>query len=184
MTAIETEMDATPEDDAPPGDDAQLLAILARWHAFSELQQRVFSFLAAETVATGQEFENSTDGATSILTRIAFDAGARPADADLRAETGEVVRRLQSADRSRQILEQVAGVLSALQHQQAHLMRDTLALAHAATAMPQDAFDDWIDALTAPVSLADWRHRLEDALLGRPPRAELAHADTDDIELF
>lgn len=154
---------------------ARLLDFLARWQAFSELQQRAFAFLAAEAMATGAEFEHSTDGATAVLTRMGQDA------TDLRAATFQVVQRLQSADRSRQRLEQLARVLDTLRQQHAELaagMRDTLRLPE-----PPPSWDDWIDAMAANVALADWRHRLVDALNGREPQPAAAAPD-DDSELF
>ncbi|HLO77262.1 MAG TPA: hypothetical protein VK196_12480 [Magnetospirillum sp.] len=159
---------------------ARLLELLARWQAFSELQQRAFEFLAAEAVATGQEFEHSTDGATGVLTRI----GQLAADGDsgeLQQETFQVVQKLQAADRSRQGLEQVASVLQTLQLQHADLVNATRETAH----VPEtDAMlSSWIDAMAANVNLADWRRRLVDALHGREPSPAAAATEEDD-ELF
>lgn len=155
----------------------RLLELLARWQAFSELQQRAFEFLAAEAVATGQEFEHSTDGATGVLTRI----GQVAADAaELQAETFQVVQKLQAADRSRQGLEQVASVLQTLRLQHAVLVDATRETAHVPET--EAMLTDWIESMAANVTLADWRRRLVDALHGRAPQPA-APADDDD-ELF
>jgi hypothetical protein len=162
-------------------DTAALLDLLARWQAFSELQQRAFAFLAAEAVHTGQEFENSTDGAARVLTRM-----GQPTEADeqeLMAETFQVVSRLQAADRSRQGLEQVASVLTMLRRQHEELTQHTANIAR--IAQPDELTESWIDALAGEVSLADWRRRLVDALnggdivVGAQPQPE-----DDDDELF
>lgn len=157
----------------------RLLELLARWQAFSELQQRAFEFLANEAVATGQEFEQSTDGATSVLTRIGQFSGERAAG-ELQAETFQVVQKLQAADRSRQGLEQVASVLQSLRGQHAELVQATRDTAHVPDT--ERMLNDWIEAMAANVTLADWRRRLMDALHGRPP-SPAAHAEEDD-ELF
>lgn len=142
-----------------------LFQLLARWRAFSELQQRAFAFLAGEALASGVAFENSTEGAAQVLTRIG-DIAASAQAAEVQAETWSVVHRLQAADRSRQGLEQVASVLNTLQTQHAALVEQT----HAAACLPdvEVMIDDWIAALCGTVTLADWRRRLEDALHGRP----------------
>jgi hypothetical protein len=158
---------------------SRLLELLARWQAFSELQQRAFEFLAAEAVATGQEFEHSTEGATGVLMRIGQTAGDGDA-AELQAETFQVVQKLQAADRSRQGLEQVASVLQTLRQQHAELVGATRDTAH----VPEtDAMlAGWIEAMAANVNLADWRRRLIDALHGREPAP--APEAGDDEELF
>ncbi len=157
----------------------RLLELLARWQAFSELQQRAFEFLANEAVATGQEFERSTDGATGVLTRIGQFAGESAAG-DLQSETFQVVQKLQAADRSRQGLEQVASVLQTLRGQHAELVQSTRDTAHVPDT--ESMLNDWIEAMGGNVTLADWRRRLMDALHGRPP-APAAPAQDDD-ELF
>lgn len=157
-------------------DCVRLLDLLARWQAFSELQQRAFAFLAAETVFTGQEFEQSTDGATTVLTRIGQFAGESAAG-DLQAETFRVVEQLQAADRSRQGLEQVASVLTTLQLQHAELVEATRTAAE-----PPDIetmLSAWIDALANNVSLADWRRRLVDALHGREPSRAVEESEDE-----
>lgn len=154
----------------------QLIALLARWQAFSELQQRAFEFLAAEAIATGQEFEQSTLGATTVLTRMGAPATGQPS---LQSETFQVVQRLQSADRSRQGLEQVASVLNTLRGQHAELLAATLGTANLPD--PESMLDGWINALASTVSLADWRRRLIDALHGRV--SQPMQDDTED-ELF
>ena len=153
---------------------AQLLDLLARWQAFSELQQRAFAFLASEAVATGQEFENSTEGATSILTRI-----GESVDTDLKAETWAVVHKLQAADRSRQGLEQVASVLTTLKAQHAELAEMTRATGSEADL--DATLGHWIEPLSATVNLADWRRRLEDALHGREPSAPADIGGDDEL---
>lgn len=157
---------------------ARLLELLARWQAFSELQQRAFEFLAAEAVATGQEFEHSTDGATSVLTRIGQFSGESAAG-DLQAETFQVVQKLQAADRSRQGLEQVASVLQTLRVQHAELMDATRATAHVPETEAMLA--GWIESMAANVSLADWRRRLVDALHGREPAPAATVEDEDEL---
>lgn len=156
-----------------------LLELLSRWQAFSELQQRAFEFLAAEAIATGQEFEHSTDGATGVLTRISQIAGDNIA-ADLQSETFQVVQKLQAADRSRQGLEQVASVLQTLRVQHAELVESSRDTAHVPET--EAMLNGWIAAMAANVNLADWRRRLVDALHGREPApATLSH---DNDELF
>lgn len=157
-------------------DCTKLLELLARWEAFSELQQRAFEFLSAEAIATGQEFERSTDGATGVLTHIGETGGA----GDLQAKTFEVVQKLQAADRSRQGLEQVASVLDTLRAQHADLVAETRAAAGRIDP-PADAAL-WIEALAGTVCLADWRRRLVDALHGREPTP--APCNDDDDVLF
>ena len=159
----------------------QVLELLARWQAFSEIQQRAFAFLAAEALATGGEFEESTNGAAGVLTRIA-DPGQDQSPEDLRTEVWGVVHRLQAADRSRQGLEQVASVLSALTHEHEGL---ELATARLADDLPNaDPFaETCIAALTECVSLGDWRRRLNEALHGRDPGPAILNTG-DDEELF
>ena len=156
----------------------QLFDLLARWRAFSELQQRAFAFLAGEALASGAAFENSTEGATRVLTRIG-DIAKNAQASEVQAETWSVVHRLQAADRSRQGLEQIATVLGTLQQQHATLVEAT----RAAAELPEVdiMIDDWITVLCETVTLTDWRHRLDDALHGRAP-APLA--DRIDDELF
>ena len=156
----------------------RLLELLARWQAFSELQQRAFEFLAAEAVATGQEFEHSTDGATSVLTRIGQFAGESAAG-DLQAETFQVVQKLQAADRSRQGLEQVASVLHTLRNQHAELVSATRDTAHVPET--EHMLNAWIDSMASNVNLADWRRRLVDALHGRAPSPIAPAADEDEL---
>ncbi|MBI5165516.1 MAG: hypothetical protein HY985_16630 [Magnetospirillum sp.] len=141
-----------------------VIDLLARWQTFSVLQQRAFAFLAFEAIATGQEFESSTEGATGVLSRIGQFATDHEA-AELQAETFAVVHKLQAADRSRQGLEQVASVLTTLKQLHADLVDATRATA----ALPdvQTLTDAWVASLSANVNLADWRRRLEDALHGR-----------------
>jgi hypothetical protein len=159
--------------------DQKLFDLLARWRAFSELQQRAFAFLAGEALASGAAFENSTEGATRVLTRIGDIAKNTPA-AEVQAETWSVVHRLQAADRSRQGLEQIATVLGTLRQQHAALVDAT----RAATDLPdvEVMIDDWIAVLCGTVTLTDWRRRLDDALHGRPP-SEAADCTNED-ELF
>jgi hypothetical protein len=157
---------------------ARLLELLARWQAFSELQQRAFEFLAAEAVATGQEFEKSTDGATGVLTRIGQFSGESAAG-DLQAETFQVVQKLQAADRSRQGLEQVASVLTTLRQQHAELLNATRATAHVPET--EAMLSGWIESMAANVTLADWRRRLIDALHGRESEPAAPEQDDDDV---
>lgn len=160
-------------------DKASLLDLLAQWQAFSQLQQRAFEFLASEAMATGQEFEESTAGATAVLTRIGEFAGESESG-ELQSSTFEIVHRLQSADRSRQGLEQVASVLTTLRSQHAELELITRRCAETPAAV--DSLETWIEALSGNVSLADWRRRLVDALHGRQARP--AQEAQDDMELF
>lgn len=155
----------------------RLLELLARWQAFSELQQRAFEFLAAEAVSTGQEFERSTDGATGVLTRIGQIAG--DGANDLRAETFQVVQKLQAADRSRQGLEQVASVLHTLRNQHAELVAATRATAHVPET--EHMLNAWIESMAGNVNLADWRRRLVDALHGRAPSPPPSTDDEDEL---
>lgn len=160
-------------------DKASILDLLAQWQAFSQLQQRAFEFLAQEALATGEEFERSTAGATTVLTRIGQFAGESEAG-ELQASTHEVIHRLQTADRSRQGLEQVASVLTTLRRQHAELEAVTRS---SADAPPVDeAVDHWIADLSHDVTLADWRRRLVDALYGRPSASSAEVVD--DMELF
>ncbi len=156
----------------------QLFDLLARWRAFSVLQQRAFAFLAGEALASGAAFENSTEGATRVLTRMG-DITKTAQAAEVQAETWSVVHRLQAADRSRQGLEQIATVLGTLKQQHAALVEAT----RAATDLPdvEVMIDDWIAVLCGTVTLTDWRRRLDDALHGRPPSPV---ADCVEDELF
>lgn len=154
----------------------KMMELLARWQAFSLLQQRAFAFLASEALASGQEFENSTEGASRILTHLA--GGGR--GADVQSDIWSVVHRLQTADRSRQGLEQVASVLTTLTRQHHDLVTETLAVA-AALPEAEGAVEAWIAAMSGDVSLTDWRRRLDDALHGREPSAA---APVCDDELF
>lgn len=162
-------------------DSTPLLDLLAHWQAFSQLQQRAFEFLASEAVATGQEFEDSTAGATGVLTRIGQFAGESEAG-ELQSRTFEVVQRLQAADRSRQGLEQVASVLTTLQRQHAEL--EALTRQTAQPPSVDEAVSLWIEALSANVTLADWRRRLIDVLHGRIPAPEDKSTEDDGMELF
>lgn len=161
----------------PQIDCQAFLDLLTRWQAFSELQQRAFAFLATEAMAAGQEFENSTEGAAQVMMKLGGAAGAD----DLRSETFAVVHRLQAADRSRQGLEQVASVLHTLKRQHAELLDATLP--GAAPAEMEAMVESWIGDLAGGISLADWRRRLVDALMGHEPTAAAPQADEDD-ELF
>ncbi|OAN54066.1 hypothetical protein A6A04_12535 [Paramagnetospirillum marisnigri] len=161
---------------------ADLLDLLARWQAFSELQQHAFAFLASEAIATGEEFENSTNGAAQVLSRMG-DASVILDPAQIQAETFAVVHKLQAADRSRQGLEQVASVLETLRRLEAELVE-------AGGELPprpdvRDTSARWIAELGGCVSLADWRKRFNEALHGRDPgpRNPAESADIDD-ELF
>ncbi|RAU22259.1 hypothetical protein CU669_09030 [Paramagnetospirillum kuznetsovii] len=160
---------------------ADLLELLARWQAFSELQQNAFAFLASEAIATGEEFENSTSGAAQVLSRMG-DASVVLDPAQIQAETFSVVHRLQAADRSRQGLEQVASVLETLRVLEADLVQ-----AGGQPPLPDvaDTTAQWIARLEGCVSLADWRKRFNLALHGRDPgpRNPEPSADIDD-ELF
>lgn len=160
-------------------DKASILDLLAQWQAFSQLQQRAFEFLASEAMATGQQFEDSTAGATAVLTRIGQFAGESEAG-ELQSSTYEIVHKLQSADRSRQGLEQVASVLTTLRRQHAELEHTTRLCAETPAAL--ETMETWIAALSDNVSLADWRRRLIDALHGR--QSSPAPANEDEIELF
>jgi hypothetical protein len=153
--------------------------VLNSWIAFSLLQQRTFAFLAGEAKAFGQDFENSTEGATRVLTRI-NDLARFCDNSDIQSETWAVVHKLQAADRSRQGLEQVASVLSTL----GTLHSDLVAASDSPAEMPtaEALTEKWIAALVANVSLADWRRRLDDALHGRQPSA--AAEIGGDEELF
>lgn len=162
--------------------NTELLELLARWQAFSELQQNAFAFLAAEAIATGQEFENSTEGAAQVLSRMG-DASVVPDPAQIQAETFSVVHRLQAADRSRQGLEQVASVLETLRRLEADLVR--AGSNHPPLPDVADTATQWIAQLGECVSLGDWRKRFNEALQGRDPgpRNPEPSADIDD-ELF
>jgi hypothetical protein len=162
---------------------AELLERLARWRAFSELQQNAFAFLAAEAIATGQEFENSTEGAAMVLSRMG-DASVIVDPAQIQAETFSVVHRLQAADRSRQGLEQVASVLETLRRLEAELVE---------AGEPNCSLPDvsettarWVEQLGECVTLADWRRRFNEALQGRDPgpREPQASSSDSDDELF
>jgi len=152
---------------------------LACWVAFSLLQQRTFAFLSTEATSFGQDFENSTEGATRVLTRI-NDLARFVDGGDIQHETWAVVHQLQAADRSRQGLEQVASVLNTL----GILHSDLVTASDSPADMPkaEEMTEKWITALVANVSLADWRRRLDDALHGRAPSA--AAPIEGDEELF
>ena len=156
----------------------RLLDLLARWQAFSELQQRAFAFLAAEALASGQEFENSTNGAAGLLMQIGETATKGGHDT-IQAQTFAVVERLQAADRSRQGLEQVASVLNTLKRQHS----DLVAATHAVADLPEveTMIEEWVGSLSANVNLADWRRRLDDALHGRAPTAAIVGGDDDEL---
>jgi len=156
----------------------RLFDLLTRWQAFSELQQRAFAFLAAEALASGQEFENSTNGAAGLLMRIG-EIADKGGDESVRTQTFAVVERLQAADRSRQGLEQVASVLNTLKTQHANLVTAT----HAVADLPEveAMIEQWIGALAGTVNLADWRRRLNDALHGRAPSAAIICEDEDEL---
>lgn len=158
-------------------DSVKLLELLARWQAFSELQQRAFAFLATEAVGAGQEFERSTDGAAHVLTRIGQIASDDAAD--LQSETWAVVHKLQAADRSRQGLEQVASVLTTLKDLHEELGAETRA--SGSDPAIEAMVSAWIDPLSANVSLADWRRRLIDALHGRESAPTPEPGDDDEL---
>ncbi|MDO8608624.1 MAG: hypothetical protein Q7R40_18990 [Phaeospirillum sp.] len=162
--------------------NANLLELLARWKAFSELQQNAFAFLAAEAIATGQEFENSTDGAAQILSRMG-DASVILDPAQIQAETFSVVHRLQAADRSRQGLEQVASVLQTLRRLEAELVQ--AGGNHPPLPDVDKTANLWIEQLGECVSLGDWRKRFNEALQGRDPGPRNPEPSVDiDDELF
>ncbi|SEH35508.1 hypothetical protein [Magnetospirillum fulvum] len=163
-------------------ENAALLGLLARWQAFSELQQRAFTFLAAEAIATGEEFENSTDGAAAVLGQMGC-AVAQSDPAQLQAETFSVIQSLQSADRSRQGLEQVASVLETFRRLEAELVEETQR--HPPLPPIQVVMETWSRQLSESVTLSDWRRRFAAALDGRDPGPRNpAPAETCDEELF
>lgn len=163
-------------------DRAALLGLLARWQAFSELQQRAFSFLAAEAVATGEEFECSTDGAAAVLGQMGRATGQND-PAQLQAETFAVIQRLQSADRSRQGLEQVASVLETFRRLEAELVAETQR--HPPLPPIHVVIETWSQQLSESVTLSDWRRRFAAALDGRDPGPRNpAPTETCDEELF
>jgi len=171
------------------GDRAALLHLLARWQAFSELQQNAFAFLAAEAVATGAEFEDATDGAASLLTgmaeAVASGATATPETAEhLRSDTFRVIQRLQSADRSRQGLEQVASVLETFRRLEAELVEET-SRDHPPLPPVDPVVDVWSQQLGESITLSDWRRRFSAALAGRDPGPRRpAPVDPLDEDLF
>jgi len=158
-------------------ENRRLLDLLARWQAFSELQQRAFAFLAAEALASGEAFENSTQGAAGLLMRLG--ELANQGGEDIQTQTFAVVERLQATDRSRQGLEQVASVLTTLRSQHAKLVEAT----HAIADLPEVELmiGEWVTALSGNVNLADWRRRLDDALHGRAPSAAIVATDEDEL---
>lgn len=155
--------------------------LLARWQAFSQMQRRALAFLAAEALATGQDFENSTEGATRALSRLGQFAG-ESLGGELQESTNAVVHRLQTADRSRQGLEQVAAVLTALGRLQGELERLTRQATENAPPPAGATAREWTEALGRDVTLADWRHRLMDALDGQG--WQQADSGDGDVELF
>lgn len=162
--------------------NAELLELLARWKAFSELQQNAFAFLASEAIATGMEFENSTEGAAQILSRMG-DTSVILDPAQIQAETFSVVHRLQAADRSRQGLEQVASVLETLRRLEAELVAAGGTRSSSSDVGKISA--QWIAQLGECVSLSDWRKRFNEALHGRDPGPRNPEPSTDiDDELF
>ena len=170
---------------SPSDPSSGALDLLARWQAFSELQQRAFAFLAAEAIATGAEFEHSTEGAAQVLTRLG--AGAPGYDdactaTTLERETCDVVHRLQSADRSRQGLEQVASVLETLRRLEAELTEETRRLPPLPAV--ESHVDAWIGELGQGISLSDWRRRFFEVLQGRDPGPRVPLPSTSDDELF
>jgi hypothetical protein len=154
--------------------------LLALWQAFSDMQQHAFAFLAAEALATGQEFESSTEGAAQVLTRFGSVAATLDPD-EMRKETWSVVRRLQSADRSRQGLEQVASVLETLSRLHSELVEATCR--HHPLPAVDGITTEWINALGGCVTISDWRRRFNDALHGRDPGPRGGQGDEAD-ELF
>lgn len=164
------------------GDYAALLGLLARWQAFSELQQRAFTFLAAEAIATGEEFENSTDGAAAVLGKMG-ECSETADPVRLQAETFTVIERLQTADRSRQGLEQVASVLETFRRLEAELVEETQR--HPPLPPIHVVLESWSRQLNESISLSDWRRRFAAALDGRDPGPRCsAPAETCDEELF
>jgi hypothetical protein len=166
-------------DPPPQSDRAQ--SMLARLRAFATLHQRAVMFLAAEAAAFGQDFEQSTEGATQLLSDMLAQGEDGEKRRAIATATAAVVYRLQTADRSRQGLEQIATVLSALHRQQAALIA---ALESASPPPTERMVETWVAALAENVTLADWRHRLEDALRGLPQRPGPAHGPDPDEELF
>jgi hypothetical protein len=164
------------------GDKESLLDLLARWQAFSEMQQRAFTFLAAEAIATGADFESSTEGAAQVLGRMGGSTSSTDT-AEIKAETYSVIHSLQSADRSRQGLEQVAAVLETLRRLEAELTEETRSYP------PLPPVDEvvarWSRQLDECVTLSDWRRRFAAVLAGRDPGPRTqAASDSCDEELF
>ncbi|MFD2232401.1 hypothetical protein [Phaeospirillum tilakii] len=172
------------------GDKAALLDLLARWQAFSVLQQNAFAFLAAEAVATGREFEEATEGAAGVLAGMAARIGGSgggngdaEAAATLRDDTFAVIGRLQAADRSRQGLEQVASVLETFRRLEAELVAETRA--HPPLPPIDPVIDVWSRQLGECITLSDWRRRFTAALAGRDPGPRRpASVETQDEDLF
>ncbi|MEO0036272.1 MAG: hypothetical protein RLZZ501_2295 [Pseudomonadota bacterium] len=169
------------------GDKAALLDLLARWQAFSVLQQHAFAFLAAEAVATGHEFEDATEGAAGVLAGMAANLGGSgdgaEAAATLRDDTFTVIGRLQAADRSRQGLEQVASVLETFRRLEAELVAETRA--HPPLPPIGPVIDVWSRQLGECITLSDWRRRFTAALAGRDPGPRRpACVEPQDEDLF
>ncbi|OIR00340.1 hypothetical protein GALL_175930 [mine drainage metagenome] len=150
---------------------------LHRWRDFAHFERRLLTFLAAELETTGQAFEDSTDGAAGILAQLAEDARRR-GDPSLQGDITQLVVRLQSVDRRRQELQQIASVIGELLRQQAE-MAQTCGLAEEDGAPPD--WTEWCRRQEEAVTLAAWRKRLSAALKGEAPAAA---EDEDEDVLF
>ncbi len=148
-----------------------------RWRDFAQFERRLLTFLAAELEATGLAFEDSTDGAAGVLSRLAEDARRR-GDQTLQGDITQLVVRLQSVDRRRQELQQIASVIGELLRQQAEVA-ETCGLADDGSAPPD--WTEWCRRQEEAVTLAAWRKRLSAALKGE---AADETADEEEDVLF
>ncbi len=160
----------------------KIMDLLTRWQAFSVIQQRAFAFLAAEALAAGQQFEDSTGGASDVLQEIS--TAAQNGEKGFQDKIFQVVYSLQATDQSRQGLEQVASVLDNLRTQHEKLVDFSRDYASLPTPDTENMVDAWVDALTKGVTLADWRQRLKHTLHGWEVTQVAGEVAPDDDELF
>ena len=160
-------------------DNGQPTDQVSRWRAFARFEQRLLAFLSGEVAETGQAFENSTEGALLLLTRLS-EAARTAGNQDMQADIAHLVERLQNADRRRQELLQVTSVIDELLRQQAELVTETESEGQEGDSAPPN-WSEWCRRQETAVTLTAWRKRLSAALNGQaPPEA----AETDDSDVL
>lgn len=161
--------------------ESELRDLLSHWSAFAAFEQRLLAFLANEVAHTGQAFENSTEGAVTLLAKLSEAARAID-NQHMLNDIDQLVQQLQGADRHRQELLQVTSVIQELLRQQTELITAS-STAFDCEASPPD-WTEWCRGHESAVTLSTWRRRLIAALNGTPLAAEDETQEQDESDIL